>query len=196
MADNQRNFDFHQLEQQIASLSVGLELVMKQVAEMSHIREEPSTSRYKLVQRGLKGEITSKSVASKLVKLDFQKYNSSEDPTFWICRAKQFFDFKDTSLDDQIWLAAYHIEGDVQLWFQQFRQIAKNLAWEDLKDGLIKWFGTFEFENASVDLCNFNKPTLSRNTKPSSIVYSPKPEHSLMLKRLELISVDWNNTYM
>lgn len=45
MANNMQNSDFHRLEQQIASLSVGLEQVMKQVAEISVVKEEASTSK-------------------------------------------------------------------------------------------------------------------------------------------------------
>lgn len=32
-------------------------------------------------------------MAPKLAELDFPRYDDSEDPTLWICRAKQFFDF-------------------------------------------------------------------------------------------------------
>ena len=46
-------------------------------------------------------------MAPKLTKLDFPRYDGSEDPTLWICRAEQFFDFQATAPNDQVRLAAY-----------------------------------------------------------------------------------------
>jgi hypothetical protein len=34
------------------------------------------------------------SIAPKSAKLDFPKYNKIDDPTSWICRVKQFFEFE------------------------------------------------------------------------------------------------------
>lgn len=67
-------------------------------------------------------------VAPKLAKLDFPCYDGSEDPTLWICRAEQFFEFQGTSLENQVKLAAYHLENDAQLWFQQ-RKNQGHLGW-------------------------------------------------------------------
>ena len=56
-------------------------------------------------------------VVPKLAKLDFPRYDGSKDPTLWICRAEQYFEFQGTSLEDQVKLAAYHLEKDAQLWY-------------------------------------------------------------------------------
>ena len=56
-------------------------------------------------------------VVPKLAKLDFPRYGGLEDPTLWIFRAKQYFEFQGTSLEDQAKLAANHLEKDAQLWY-------------------------------------------------------------------------------
>nr|DAD18170.1 TPA_asm: hypothetical protein HUJ06_019633 [Nelumbo nucifera] len=56
-------------------------------------------------------------VVPKLAKFDFPRYDGSEDPTLWICRVEQFFEFQGTSLEEQVKLAAYHLEKDAQLWY-------------------------------------------------------------------------------
>jgi len=55
---------------------------------------------------------SNQSHAPRLVKLDFPHFNGREDPTSWICRAKQFFRFHDTPIADQVELASFHLEGE------------------------------------------------------------------------------------
>jgi hypothetical protein len=49
--------------------------------------------------------------------LNFPKYDGTEDPTSSVCRAEQFFDFQDMAKEDKVVLAAYHLEGEAQLWY-------------------------------------------------------------------------------
>jgi hypothetical protein len=56
----------------------------------------------------------------KVAKLNFPKFDGTEDPTSWVCRAEQFFEFQNTVEDDKVVLAAYHLEGEAQLWYQLF----------------------------------------------------------------------------
>lgn len=112
MADDQR------LEQQIYSLSTGQEQMLKQIQEMLHRMQawdEASTNRQRIFHRNPGCEGASGSVFPKLAKLEFPTYGGSEDPTTWICRSEQFFEFQDTPPEDQVLLAVYHLEGDAQL---------------------------------------------------------------------------------
>ncbi|RVX10184.1 hypothetical protein CK203_016154 [Vitis vinifera] len=68
-------------------------------------------------------------VVPKLAKLDFPCYDGSEDPTLWICRAEQVFEFQGTSLEDQVKLATYHLEKDAQLWYQQWKNQGHLVTW-------------------------------------------------------------------
>lgn len=96
-------------------------------------------------------------VAPKLAKLDFPCYDGLEDPTLWICRAEQFFEFQGTSLENQVKLAAYHLENDAQLWFQQRKNQGHLVTWDGLKAGLLAKFAATEYEDSFGDLCKLKQ---------------------------------------
>jgi hypothetical protein len=51
-------------------------------------------------------------------KLDFPRFDGRNDPTSWICRLEQFFEFQNIPNEEWIFLIAYHLEGEAQLWYQ------------------------------------------------------------------------------
>ncbi|KAL4204105.1 hypothetical protein AMTRI_Chr01g108020 [Amborella trichopoda] len=75
------------------------------------------------------------SIAPKLVKLDFPCFNGEEDRTSWTCRVEQFFQFHQTPEEEQVALASFHLKGDAQLWFQQFKQEVGEITWQEFCDG-------------------------------------------------------------
>lgn len=88
----------------------------------------------------------------KLAKLNFPRYNGSEDPTSWVCRAEQFFEFKDTAEEEKLALAAYHLEGEAQLWYQLFKESEDQMTWEAMKEGLLVQYGPTQFDDFFGDL--------------------------------------------
>ncbi|GMY34250.1 Retrovirus-related Pol polyprotein from transposon 297 [Fagus crenata] len=54
----------------------------------------------------------------KVTKLDFPRFNGRDDLTSWICRSEQFFEFQNIPNEEWISLAAYHLEGETQLWYK------------------------------------------------------------------------------
>jgi len=66
-------------------------------------------------QSGKSGRPDSGNPFPKVAKLNFPKFDGSEDPTSWVCRAEQFFEFQETAEEDKVALAAYHLEGEAQL---------------------------------------------------------------------------------
>ncbi|KAL6320901.1 hypothetical protein AAG906_010710 [Vitis piasezkii] len=69
-------------------------------------------------------------VIPRVTKLDFPRFNGSEDPTSWICRVEQFFEFQKIAEEEKVPLATYHLEGEAQLWLKQVgsrRSIKANL---------------------------------------------------------------------
>ena len=96
---------------------------------------------------------TSGLVIPKLAKLDFPRYDGSEDLTLWICRAEQFFEFQGTSLEDQVKLAAYHLEKDAQLWYQRRKNQGHLVTWDGMDAGLLERFVVIEYEDFFGDLC-------------------------------------------
>jgi len=47
----------------------------------------------------------------KLAKLNFPRFGGDEDPTRWICRVEQFFEYQQTEEGGKHLLLAYHLEG-------------------------------------------------------------------------------------
>jgi hypothetical protein len=88
----------------------------------------------------------------KVAKLNFPKYDGTEDPTSWVCRAEQFFEFQNTAEEDKVGLAAYHLEGEAQLWYQLFKETEEAASWGNLKDSLHVRYGPTQFDDFFGDL--------------------------------------------
>ena len=104
MADDQR---LQRHENQVENLSSCQERLLKQMEELVGVMnsrldlpEEGSVNR----NRGPHGQGGVRSagglVVPKFAKLDFPRYDGSKDPTLWICRTEQFFEFQRTSLEE------------------------------------------------------------------------------------------------
>ena len=106
---------------------------------------------------------TSGLVIPKLAKLDFPRYDGSEDLTLWICRAEQFFEFQGTSLEDQVKLAAYHLEKDAQLWYQRRKNQGHLVTWDGMDAGLLERFVVIEYEDFFGDLCKLKQMGIVSN---------------------------------
>jgi len=81
------------------------------------------------------------------VKLDFPQFNGEEDPTNWVCRAKQFFRFQGTHEEDKAALASFHHEGEAQLWFQILLREGREIGWPEFKEGVFAHFGPTQFHD-------------------------------------------------
>ncbi|XP_020411536.1 uncharacterized protein LOC109946859 [Prunus persica] len=87
-----------------------------------------------------------------MVKLDFPHFNGLEDPTSWICRAEQFFDFHHTPETERVPLASFNLEGDAQLWFQLMKEETPITTWATFKQGLHDRYGPTQFQDFFGDL--------------------------------------------
>jgi hypothetical protein len=92
------------------------------------------------------------SFVPNLTKLQFPKYDRSLDPTSWVCRAEQFFEFQNIVEEEKVPLAAYHLEEEAQLWYQLFWESDEALTWETLKEGMHARYGPTQFEDYFGDL--------------------------------------------
>jgi hypothetical protein len=70
--------------------------------------------------RGKNHSGSSNSATLKVAKLNFPPYGGDEDPTSWICRVEQFFEYQ-------------HMEGAAQMWYQLFKESEESISWESLK---------------------------------------------------------------
>ena len=56
-------------------------------------RNEASVSNQWETQLEKNGELSYGTIQAKLVRLEFPRYDDLDDPTIWLCQAKQFFEF-------------------------------------------------------------------------------------------------------
>ncbi|XP_024035559.1 uncharacterized protein LOC112096363 [Citrus clementina] len=90
---------------------------------------------------------THHSYVPRMIKLDFPRYNGSEDTTSWVCRVEQFFHLHQTPEEERVALASFHLEGDAQLWFQLIKQERDMLTWQEFCDGLHARYGATQFQD-------------------------------------------------
>ncbi|KAK3035596.1 hypothetical protein RJ639_033188 [Escallonia herrerae] len=88
----------------------------------------------------------------KMVKLDFPKFNGDEDPTSWVCRADQFFDFHQTPDEEKVPLASFNLEGDAQVWYQLIKEEQGVISWPTFKEELHVRYGPTQFQDFFGDL--------------------------------------------
>ena len=55
-------------------------------------------------------------------KLDSPKY-LGDDPTVWLDCIMQYFDYQETSKDCKVTLAAFHLEGEANQWWQWMKKV-------------------------------------------------------------------------
>lgn len=83
-------------------------------------------------------------------KLEFSQY-SGEDPTKWFNRVAQFFEFQGTSDNQKVPLATFHLEGEVNQWWQwlcrAYREEGRVVTWELFKKKLLARFGPIDCED-------------------------------------------------
>ena len=85
------------------------------------------------------------------------RYDEVEDPTIWLCRAEQYFEFQRVEEDEKVCLASYHMEGDTQVWIQQKKVLRPQMEWNKLKAVLMLRFGTTPYEDDFGELCKLSK---------------------------------------
>jgi hypothetical protein len=102
--------------------------------------------------RNSRNKGTQGAINSKVAKLEFPRYDGTNDPTSWVCRVGQYFEFQNTEDENKVMLAAYHLEGEAQLWYQIFKEDEEDISWEKLKDTVHVRFGPTQFEDFYGDL--------------------------------------------
>ncbi|KAA8525663.1 hypothetical protein F0562_007512 [Nyssa sinensis] len=63
---------------------------------------------------------------------------------------------------ERVSLAAYHLEGDAQLWYQLLKEEGEVITWAFLKEGLHARFGPTEFEDFFGDLTKLRQSSTMR----------------------------------
>jgi len=104
-------------------------------------------------------------MGSNVAKLDFPKYNRMDDPTSWICRIEQYFNFKQIEEREKLLLATYHLDGESQMWYQLFKDSEEVLTCESVKMTLHIRYGPTTFNDHFGDLMKLQQTRSVRDYK-------------------------------
>ncbi|KAL5758860.1 hypothetical protein ACOSP7_021471 [Xanthoceras sorbifolium] len=91
------------------------------------------------------------------LKLSFPKFNG-EDPTGWVYKAEQYFDFKSIAVDQQ--LASFYLEGIALQWHRWFTKFKGPLTWDEFTQAVLQRFGPTYFKDPSEALTRFKQTTM------------------------------------
>ncbi|RVW74045.1 hypothetical protein CK203_056398 [Vitis vinifera] len=93
--------------------------------------------------------------SSKIAKLEFSRF-SGDDPTEWLNRVDQFFEFQEIAADQKVRLASFHLEGEANQLWQWFRKAftegQRSISWEAFEDEVRARFGPPDSEDFDVAL--------------------------------------------
>jgi hypothetical protein len=103
LADGQKDLCAQQQEMHNRLAEI-YDLLSKQSSDENSRGKDPEYEEENSFQGGRHPGIT-----TRHVKLDFPRFNGEEDPTMWICRAEQFFQFQGTLEGEETALASFHL---------------------------------------------------------------------------------------
>jgi hypothetical protein len=103
------------LESEVGSLRKEMQELIKGMSTLKESllekksHEDTSSSKYGK-NKGVCGS-SHGSVNAKVARLEFPRYDGTKDPTSWICRVNQYFEFQNTKEENKVMLTTYHLEG-------------------------------------------------------------------------------------
>jgi hypothetical protein len=65
-------------------------------------------------------------------KMEFPTYDGEVDPLSWLNRCDLFFDAQRTAEADKVGIASFHLVGDAQLWYGQYKDAHGTPSWRQL----------------------------------------------------------------
>ncbi|KAL6313182.1 hypothetical protein AAG906_016770 [Vitis piasezkii] len=92
------------------------------------------------------------------LKLSFPKFNG-DDPTGWIYKAEQYFDFKNIAPEQQVHLASFHLEGIALQWHRWLTKFRGPLTWDEFTKVVQLRFGPTDYEDPSEALTRLKQTT-------------------------------------
>ncbi|KAL5556185.1 hypothetical protein UlMin_038421, partial [Ulmus minor] len=92
------------------------------------------------------------------LKLSFPKFNGY-DPTRWIYKAEQYFEFKSIAPEQQVQLASFHLEGIALQWHRWLTKFRGPLTWDEFTKAIQLRFGPTDYEDPSEALTRLKQTT-------------------------------------
>ncbi|XP_021595172.1 uncharacterized protein LOC110602054 [Manihot esculenta] len=76
---------------------------------------------------------------------------NSDDPTEWMTRVEQFFDYQKIDTSEKVYLASYHLQGEANQWWRwlkrSYEEEGKGVSWDTFVEELWSRFGPTECED-------------------------------------------------
>lgn len=82
----------------------------------------------------------------KDIKLDFPQF-FDENPTQWIFKANQFFEYHHTPPPQRLLMASYHMNGEALVWYQDAVKSTLFNMWEAFTQALVMRFGPTAYDD-------------------------------------------------
>ena len=81
------------------------------------------------------------------LKLPFPKFDG-EDPSSWIYKAEQYFEFQRVTLEQQVHIASFHLEGFALQWHSWLTKYRGPLTWPKLTKAVLILSGPTDFDDS------------------------------------------------
>lgn len=137
-------------------VNAALQAVLTELQALRHSRNpsssQPDTNPFAPEETSRSNAVNERSIHHELphhrLRLDFPRFNG-EDPTGWVYKAEQYFDFKDISPDQQVQLASFHLEGIALQWHRWLTKFRGPLTWKEFTKAVHLRFGPTDYEDPS-----------------------------------------------
>jgi hypothetical protein len=78
--------------------------------------------------------------------LDFPRFDGG-DPSEWILKAQQFFNYFETPEDHKLEIVSFHMEGKTLTWYYWVQESSTVTRWGDFLEALRTRFGPSAYED-------------------------------------------------
>ena len=92
------------------------------------------------------------------LKLLFPRF-SGDDPTGWIYKAEQYFEFQHITPSQQVQLASFHLEGIALQWHRWLAKFWGPMMWDEFTKSVQLRFGPTDYEDPSEALTRLKQLT-------------------------------------
>lgn len=90
----------------------------------------------------------------------FVHYNGEGDHVIWLCKCEQYFDIYGTLDRYKLFLAAYHLDEEAQLWFQLLKKDRPvSPSWMEFWEDIMARYGSSKLEDFFEDLAKLRQTT-------------------------------------
>lgn len=96
------------------------------------------------------------SIHTRAVRLDFPRFDGG-DPSGWLYRAEQFFEYHQTQATQQIQIASFHLEGDALQWYRWVMAANPLATWPEFSQALLTRFGPTEYDDSTEALAKLQQ---------------------------------------